>query len=896
MINTIDMPQLRLIDLKDNIADSAAQSLFDYLSTLQHEDYSNIRVLVPTKQAARLLRAKLADISAKSNRFFVGLKINTLDSLVLSITNLDCASKYEEANAWIEAIDSLGENNLPALFLHGISHLDYSNKYALAKDIQSLRRLVLGEFKNLSQIAESIICEKELFFDLAKLESFYKEILAQRNSIDSLDFILSEISDAKTFEDISEIILIANPELANLSFAYLKNFEKFGGKLTVFAIGSDSSHFDKYGVPDLFWCEKFLDNNKKFQFKAFSNQESQALQIAKIVSQSKESAGEKFSIACENGVSRTMIAQALAKIGIHSFESSGKIENKEIFGILILLQRFIEDSSYDNFLEMLKRVCSYIANAVNMSQEEVLKFADKFKNEFLPRDFASGCALKKHEVFECFNDLVSDFFEEGFFAKKLEDFLNKLSEFLAGEISEQIEFVNQQLQIIAKDEARGVNLKKSLIIKILCENIDAIKSYEQTQSSIALDNWFEIFWSDRPVVIVADFCDNNVPQNKYTNQFLSEKVLNELNLPNQNHRHARDAYMFDTLISSRRENAIFLYSRTSYAGEVLNPSRLLMQVNPSDMPKRIEEIFNFDNAQSKAMPFKKAWNLKFNKNVKISHLSVSDFKNYLECPFRFYLKKFLKMEDFDISKKELDAMQLGTLLHNVFENFGKSEFRNTIDAEKISKKLLSEFDKILFQRFGKNLPPMIYLQAQAMKSRLQAAAKVQASHFAKGWSIRDVEMDLENFEISSVKIKGRIDRIDENKNGDLLIIDYKTYDSAEVNSSKSLPEQFHLKKDVWIDLQMPLYLKAVAEQYPDRKISCAYFSMPKHLSKTCISVWELDNELLDSAIQKSKEIVESIQNKNFEPTDKKISFDNFEQIFSFAKNNLSEFIEWEDFQ
>jgi len=889
------MPQLKVIELVDNIADSAARSLFDYLSNSEKKDYSNIRVLVPTKQAARLLRVKLAEISTKQKKFFAGLKINNLDSLILDIISDDCASKYEDACAWISAIDSLSDN-LPELFLHGTEHLDDSNKYALSKDIQNLRRQILGEFKNFTEVANSLTSEQALFLDLAKLESLYKEILHKKNLKDSLDFVLSEISKEDFFEGLGEIILVATPELANLSFSYLKNFEKFGGKLTVFAFGSDALSFDKYGAPSLSWCEKNLLNNKNFQFKAFLNQENQSVQIAKLVSQSKENAGGKFAIACENGVSRTMIAQALEKINVSSFEPSGKIEYREIIDILKLLQRFLEEVSYDNFLELLKRVCKFIAEEVQMSSEEVLNFADEFKNEFLPRDFVSASSHKPHKIFDSFNNLVSDFFEEGSFSRKLESFLNKLSSFFSEDFLEQIDSINHQLQMIAKAELRGLNLKKSLLIKILCDSIDVRNGDAQNSDSIALDNWFEIFWSDRPVVIVADFCDSNVPQNRYTNQFLSEKILKELHLQNQDYRYARDAYMFDALMSSRKENAIFLYSRTSYSGEVLNPSRLLMQVEPSDMPKCIEKVFYFEDNKSKAMPFKKAWDLQFKKDFKISSLSVSDFKNYIECPFRFYLKKFLKMEDFDISKKELDAMQLGTILHKVFERFGRSEFKNCADENEIRKFFLSEFDKIIYATYGKDLSPMIYLQAQAMKTRLQAAAKIQAEHCAQGWTIKNVEMPIEDFEISSLKIKGRIDRIDENQNGDLLIIDYKSSDSVDVSSSKSLPEQAHLKSKDWIDLQMPLYLQAMKEKYPDRKISCAYFAMPKHLTKTCISVWELDIELLDSAIQKAIDVVESIKNKNFEPTSKKIKYDNFEKIFPFAKNDLSEFIKWEDVQ
>ena len=48
-------------------------------------------------------------------------------------------------------------------------------------------------------------------------------------------------------------------------------------------------------------------------------------------------------------------------------------------------------------------------------------------------------------------------------------------------------------------------------------------------------------------------------------------------------------------------------------------------------------------------------------------MSVTQFIDYLRCPFRFYLKHVLRMEPFDAARDEMDARGFGSLIHDSIE-------------------------------------------------------------------------------------------------------------------------------------------------------------------------------------------------------------------------------------
>ena len=66
-------------------------------------------------------------------------------------------------------------------------------------------------------------------------------------------------------------------------------------------------------------------------------------------------------------------------------------------------------------------------------------------------------------------------------------------------------------------------------------------------------------------------------------------------------------------------------------------------------------------------------------------LPVTAVRDYLSCPFRFYLRRGLGMERDDGPLVELDARHFGTLCHLVVEEYAANSIRDSDREGEISE-------------------------------------------------------------------------------------------------------------------------------------------------------------------------------------------------------------------
>ena len=116
--------------------------------------------------------------------------------------------------------------------------------------------------------------------------------------------------------------------------------------------------------------------------------------------------------------------------------------------------------------------------------------------------------------------------------------------------------------------------------------------------------------------------------------------------------------------------------------------------------------------------------------------------------------------------------------------------------------------------------------------------------------IADTEQPVD-LEIGGMQVVGKIDRIERNAaTGGWRVLDYKTRDtgdtpeenhSAVSRSAADAPEfaRFTIegKERVWTDLQLPLYVEALARRGRTPVVP-AYFNLPKATGATAVLAWE----------------------------------------------------------
>jgi len=234
-----------------------------------------------------------------------------------------------------------------------------------------------------------------------------------------------------------------------------------------------------------------------------------------------------------------------------------------------------------------------------------------------------------------------------------------------------------------------------------------------------------------------------------------------------------------------------------------------------------------------------------------ARVSVTAFRDYLRCPFRFYLKHALKMETIDPFKSELDALDFGTLCHDALEAMGKeAALRDCADPAVLREFLLARVDRRARERYGAELTLPLIVQLESARQRLARAAEVQAEQRAAGWVIEHVERKFE-LVLGAVTVSAKIDRVERHAGtGAVRVIDYKTSDkgvsplAAHVRSARrdeTAPDWARFTVDgkdlVWIDLQLPLYLEALAGEL-GVAVGAGYFNLPKAVGETSLMPWE----------------------------------------------------------
>jgi len=416
--------------------------------------------------------------------------------------------------------------------------------------------------------------------------------------------------------------------------------------------------------------------------------------------------------------------------------------------------------------------------------------------------------------------------------------------------------------------------------------------------SLSILGWLELPFDDAPALIVTSFNDGIVPTNTSGDPFLPDAIRQHLGLNCDDRRLARDAYYASAIAHSRRELRLVL-ARKNADREPLRPSRLLFTGDDARVIDRARRYFDEGHADPVVripnlgrgladIPAKSTFAVpppekKFSGDV----FTVTDFKKYIACPYRYYLERVEKLGSMDDSARELDPSAFGTLVHQVVSDFGRDpSISGSMKAAAIEAYAIDRLDAFTQQWFGHGQHrPALRLQIEQARRRLRAFARHQAELTMAGWRIAYAENESDSKAIiapfavadGAVSLKGRIDRVDfHEQNGVVRIVDYKTADTAKD------PAKAHYDNEAWIDLQLPLYRHLwpfVAPDVPrDSRLELAYFNLPKN-DKSGIVLAEWDGDMLDTADERAREIIGGIRNNIFwPPADPAPEYDNYPAI------------------
>lgn len=409
-------------------------------------------------------------------------------------------------------------------------------------------------------------------------------------------------------------------------------------------------------------------------------------------------------------------------------------------------------------------------------------------------------------------------------------------------------------------------------------------------TAVEILGWLELPLDDAPALIVTTVNEGFVPKSQRSDAFLPDALRKELGLQHDDRRSARDAYALQVLIHSRHELKL-IAARRNTNNDPLAPSRLLFAGDSEVVAQRALRWFSpppstpprpnllaprgkipLHSQLPVPLPDPQDWGQRVNEILQ--KITVTQFKAYLACPYRFYLGHVLRLQAHSDQAAELDALAFGNLIHDVLQEFGREEkIRRSTDPNKLRKYFDDRLDAVAAERCRpRHARAAVRVQIEQARLRLRAFADWQAQRAEAGWQIVYSEDFGEQLTMqwtvdgSPVGLRGRIDRIDYHPGSrSLCILDYKTGDTAKN------PDAVHRFRGAWVDLQLPLYrhlyqsLELPIGDVREHGLELGYITLPKDPDGTCARIAEWGEAELLEADERARFVIRSIRDGIFWP-------------------------------
>jgi hypothetical protein len=430
--------------------------------------------------------------------------------------------------------------------------------------------------------------------------------------------------------------------------------------------------------------------------------------------------------------------------------------------------------------------------------------------------------------------------------------------------------------------------------------------------AIELLGWLELPLDDAPALVVTGMNEGIVPGSRNADLFLPNDLRRQLEIEDNDRRYARDAYALSVLAASRRDLRL-IAGRRSPDNDPLIPSRLLFACEPEETARRARAWFSGGSAISAApllpaglKPGKLMSNFYPPSPTSVSvpsSMKVTEFADYLKCPYRYFLRHRVKLATASDHDEELSPAAFGSLIHEALQAFAEGPARHSTNAGDIEAFLSGSLDRLAARSYGKHPLPAVAIQVEQLRMRLNAFARWQAEWARAGWEIVHAEEQIDGkhawlmVDGKPMYLRGRIDRIDRLRgSGDVVILDYKTGESVKT------PEKSHQSGADWTDLQLPLYRhlapgiprlhKAAGISPAARAIDwerieppLGYIVIPKNEKQVAakIAEWTLDDLL--AADQTAADVVRQVRlGKYWPPADPPPS--GFDELASICQDGI----------
>ncbi len=935
-----------------------AEAVRDYLipgTITESVNLGETLIIVPTRQAGRCLRETLAAHCAASNAAMLSARVVVPSSLFRPVERAD----YRETSGlltqavWAEVLQNAAPSDFTTLFPPARAKFpdeagpptvdehspqstvhsppppsrDFTWAQSAGQTLQQLREALADGGHTIQSVLDEHgedLEELDRWKDLAEAEKRY---LARVEALTCKDATLRKIEQASAPElpeGVTRVVVASVPDPSLLMIRALEALQKtLPVDILVMAPEKHKELFDTWGrpIPDA-WRSRPIDiPDADATVILTGTPKAQADRTIQAIAESADRFGPgDVAIGVPDRAVIPFLETALTELGLPVFDPAEKfLRDHPLYGLLDAIVSLYTTRTYAALHDVLRHpdVMAYL-RAMDIPTADALTALDEFQNDYLPirlddvmrhlppEETPLRTALLEIRGFlKRFDaDTPSTAIRvllQTLFAKRMISSKNVDDAVFAA----AAEKVSEVLTEFAECRDGVARLGTAAALRLLMQRLtEQTYHAEREDSRIDLEGWLELPWNDAPFLIATGMNEGRVPDGRLSDVFLPDTLRRRLGLRSDAGRLARDAYLMTLIIETRRTagKTLFLVGKTSAAGDPLKPSRLLFRCPESELATRAAALFAAveehepHHASTISFALDPVAPLGGNSPAHaLQKLSVTAFRSYLACPFRFYLQRVLRMNALDDSKRELDALDFGSMLHAALQKMGESGMWQQDNALALADFLIADVEDTVTRRFPHPAPLPVQIALDAARQRLRQAAEAQVAITREGWELIRTET-LYEMTLDGMTLRGTIDRVDRHrKTGALRIIDYKTSDKtaspldAHIGSCRDETPPFAQvdiegKTKRWVDLQLPLYqllLQTNGVEAADSQL--AYFNLPKAVLQTGLSIWEGWNPALSTAAHRcAQTVVQQIQDGIFWPPAPRVDYDDFALLFPAA--------------
>jgi len=879
-------------------------------------DLSDSIAIVPSRFAERSLAQRLHEAATQQEAEFIPPRFarsREFEALFVA-TPSNVASYFESRLAWLQTFRTAKTEVLSKILRRIPADDDWTNWNSLSFEAAKLRRILghqrlsIEKASRMEGVQSSATASR--WEGLAELEEQYRDRLKQCDLIDQFDYFEERMSDSTPLEPpFARILLVAVPRLSSFQQAILSNVAETCSILSmIFASKTHESGFDGSGcLNSRYW--RGVETRVPDERIIFADSPTDEVK-ASLAELSRRSTGLSprevaFGIADEEVLPRLVRHAARVNLSVSAVENSS-FERWLPLALLRQLTRYRADELADDFASLVRHPdllhwMMVETKAPGKAAEDFLKYLDEYRSTQLPLKLPLSKLNSEHvkPVIQRLQALLLTVPNE---YRWLGEWIGIFESVMAviyptNESSLQSSETSRALHALATTFSALKSSSDELLNKCSAEEALSILDLSleehlqvgnEQPSDVRALPWDDLMLSDAQLLFVLGMNEGRLPPYDESSVFLSSEIRRDIFAPGSVEEGAWHRYLLCSLVHAHPQT-IFVIGKRSADGDPYLIHRLLLDGTAEEKAERLLRFFRSSTSKIEmARPPASPIQIRIpapEPRPPIDELPVTAFRDYLACPYRFYLRHVMKLKRMDDEPAELDPLSFGNLIHDILHGFGTSRVASSQNKEEILAHLETLLLKATKDRFEESLPA-VAVQVEQIQARLEAYASWQARWAAEGWRIAHVEITTKqrsaylSVDEKPFYLSGRIDRIDVNsRTGQIAVMDYKTSESGDP------PQKTHRNTEGWIDLQLPLYrhlLPAIAglgDEIKNRPLILAYMVLPKDVGKVSLLQADWNASDLNDADETAAEIIRGIRNAKFS----RMSFEAADKFPEFAR-------------